>query len=246
MKVAAYQAPMLAEGSLDVIELMQQHVRECEAKSISVLCFPEAILGGLADFASAPGRFAIRTDDGQLAAVLGPLARHSHFHRGFTELGSDGALYNAAAVLRRGRVTGLYRKIHPAIRRSVYSPGSETPVFRAGDLVFGIVICNDSNYPDLAQRMAAQRAAALFIPTNKGMPNGRVSVELNAAARVTDIALATGNRFWVIRADVAGENGKLKCFGCSEIVDPQGNVIRAAHLGTADLLVVEIDVESRE
>ena len=54
----------------------------------------------------------------------------------------------------------------------------------------------------------------------------------------TDIALACANRIWVIRANVAGQNGKLTCFGCSEIVDPQGNVVREAGLGTA--LVAEI------
>lgn len=35
---------------------------------------PEAILGGPADFNDDPGRFAIRTDDGQLASVLAPQA----------------------------------------------------------------------------------------------------------------------------------------------------------------------------
>jgi predicted amidohydrolase len=113
-------------------------------------------------------------------------------------------------------------------------------------LAFGIVICHDSNYPDLARRMTAQRAAAFFIPTNNGLPNSRASIELNTAARSTDIALATENRVWVIRADVAGRNGKLTCFGSSEIVDPQGNVIREARLGTADLLVAEIDIATGE
>jgi hypothetical protein len=41
---------------------------------VSVLCFPEAILGGLADFSDNPGGIAIRTDDGQLTAVLDGLA----------------------------------------------------------------------------------------------------------------------------------------------------------------------------
>ena len=112
-------------------------------------------------------------------------------------------------------------------------------------MTFGIVICNDSNYPELARRMAAQGATALFIPTNNGLPNGRAALELNAAARSTDIALATENRFWVIRADVAARNGKLTCFGCSEIVDPQGNVVQEARLEQEDLLVSDIEPEKR-
>src|SRR5258708_35776169 len=76
--------------------------------------------------------------------------------------------------------------------------------------------------------MTAQGAAALFVPTNNGLPNERASPKLNAAARDADIALAVANRIWVIRADVGGQNGKLTSYGSSEIVDPDGNVIRRA------------------
>ena len=244
MKVAAYQAPLLAGGAAEPIRRIQQSVRECEERRVSVLCCPEAILGGLADFSNNPGRFAIRTDDGQLASVLAPLASDEVTSIvGFTELGPRGALYNAAAVFQRGQVAGLYRKIHPAIRRSVYIPGTEIPLFREGELIFGVVICNDSNYPDLARRIAAHGATALFIPTNNGLPNGRASLEVNTAARRTDIALATENRLWVIRADVAGRTRKLSCFGCSEIVDPQGNVVQKARLEQAALLVADVEID---
>lgn len=244
MRVAACQAPLLAEDSTESIDRMQQCVRECETNGISVLCFPEAILGGLADFSDNPGRLAIRTGDGQLTAVLEPLASDTVTSIvGFTELGHHGVLYNAAAVYQRGRVTGVYRKIHPAIRRSVYRPGSETPVFRASGLTFGIVICNDSNYSELARCMAVQNAAVLFIPTNNSLPIGRASLELNAAARSTDVALATQHGIWVIRADIAGRNGKLTCFGSSEIVDPKGNMIQEARLERTELLVAEIDLD---
>jgi len=244
MKVAAYQAPLLAEGSMDAIELMQRRVRECELNGISVLCCPEAILGGLADSSAQPGEFAIRTDDGQLASVLAPLSSETVTSIiGFTELGPDGALYNAAAVFQSGRVGGLYRKIHPALRYSKYSSGCETPVFRAGELTFGIVICNDSNYPELPRRMAIQGATALFIPTNNGLAHRRASLKVNAAARITDVALATESQLWVIRADVAGRNRKLTCFGCSEIVDPQGEVVQQGRYEQEDLLVASIELK---
>ena len=243
MKVAAYQGPLLGGGLAEPIQRIQQCVRECEARRVSVLCCPEAILGGLADLSNEPGRFAVRAVDGQLASILAPLASETVTSIvGFTGLGPGDALYNAAVVFQRGQVAGLYRKIHPAIRRSVYVPGRETPVFHEGELTFGIVICNDSNYRDLARGIAAQGATALFIPTNNGLPNGRASLELNSAARRTDIALATENRLWVIRADVAGRNRKLASFGCSEIVDPLGNVVQEAHLEQPGLLIADIQL----
>jgi predicted amidohydrolase len=171
MKVAAYQAPLLAAGSLEAIDLIKERIAWCESEGVSIFCCPEAILGGLADYAEDPFRFAVKTDDGQLAKVLAPLTSDTVTSIvGFTELADDDQLYNTAAMFQGGRVVGLYRKLHPAIRRSVYSAGSATPVFRVGELTFGIVICYDSTFSEPARAMAAQGATALFVPTNNGLP----------------------------------------------------------------------------
>ena len=242
MKVAAYQAPLLAAGSAEVIDLIQERVSWCESQGVSILCCPEAILGGLADYSENPALFAIRTDNGHLSKVLAPVASGIVTSIiGFTEL-SDGQLYNAAAVVHRGRVAGLYRKRHPAIRRSVYSAGSLSPVFRVGELTFGIVICSDSNYSEPARVMATQGAIALFVPTNNGLPNKRAYPELVQEARAADIARAVENRVWVIRSDVAGENGELMSYGSSEIVDPDGKVVQQASLRSTDFLVADIEI----
>lgn len=65
----------------------------------------------------------------QLEKVLTPLSSEKvNLILGFTEL--DGStLYNSAATFFTGRIAGIYRKIHSAIRRSVYSPGSSAAVF---------------------------------------------------------------------------------------------------------------------
>jgi len=50
--------------------------------------------------------------------------------------------------LHRGSVLGLYRKLYPAINASVYEAGRVVPTFQVGELTFGIVICNESNYAE--------------------------------------------------------------------------------------------------
>lgn len=155
-------------------------------------------------------RFAIRTDNGRPASVLAPLASGTVTSIvGFTEQASGGESYNAAAVFHQGRVAGLYRKLHPAIRRSVYAAGSQTPAFRVAALTFGIVICNDSNYSGPARLTAVQGATVLFVPTNNGLPKEQACPGLVLEARTTDIARDVENRIWVVRADVAGENGEF-------------------------------------
>ena len=92
--------------------------------------------------------------------------------RGFTETVGAGKLYNAAAVFQGGRVVGIYRKRHPEIRRSVYSAGNQSPVFTAGPLSFGIMICNDSNYPELATDMVARGASAISRVAGQSISRG--------------------------------------------------------------------------
>lgn len=240
MKVAAYQAPLLRGGSMEAIDLIRERVAWCEAEAVKILCCPEAVLGGLADYASRPAESAISVERGQLDAVLSPLASETVTTiLGFTEIDGAGRLYNSAAVIHKGIVAGLYRKQHPAIRKSVYRAGEQIPVFTVGGLTFGILICNDSNFPELARSMAAQGAAALFIPTNNGLPPEKADVV--ADARNVDIALATENRVWVIRADVAGRAAGRVSYGSSAIVDPGGRVIRGARRLAEDILVADID-----
>ena len=109
---------------------------------MDILCCPEAVLGGLADDAQCPVDIAIDVESDQLEELLAPLASKSVTAIvGFTETAGTGKLYNAAAVFHDGRVVGIYRKRHPAIRRSVYSAGDQSPVFTIGTLSFGIMIC---------------------------------------------------------------------------------------------------------
>jgi predicted amidohydrolase len=222
------------------VDLIREQIDRCEAECVKILCCPEAILGGLADYATDPHEFAINFEKGDLAAVLAPFASDTVTTiLGFTETNGAGKLYNSAAVLHRGDVIGVYRKLHPAIRRSVYEPGIETPVFTVDGFTFGILICNDSNFPELAKSIASQGATALFIPTNTGLPTERPDVVTEA--RAVDIALAKENSFSVIRADVAGHIDGMVSYGSSAIVDPDGTVLQLAQRLCEDLLIADIE-----
>ena len=120
----------------------------CESHGIIILCCPEAILGGLADYAADPRAFAIDTRGDHLVRALAPLASDTVTTIvGFTEMTDAGRLYNTAAVFHKGSVVGLYRKLYPAIHWSVYDAGDLMPVFQIGRLTFGIVICTIPTIP---------------------------------------------------------------------------------------------------
>src|SRR6266702_6880098 len=170
MKVAACQAPLLPTGSMEALELIRDRIEWCETEGVDILYCPEAGLGGLEDDAECPVDIAIDLNSGDLVALLAPLASKSVTAIvGFTETVGAGKLYNAAAVLHDGKIVGIYRKRHPAIRKSMYSAGAHSPIFTVGGLSFGIMICNDSNYPELAADMVARGARVIFLASNNSL-----------------------------------------------------------------------------
>jgi predicted amidohydrolase len=187
----------------------------------------------------------MNVESGQLSAALASIASDMVTTiLGFTEISGRGQLFNSAAVFHKGAVVGMYRKLYPAIRKSIYQAGDKVPVFRIGGLTFGVLICNDSNYLEPAKIMVAQGAMALFVPTNNGLPFEKADVVVKA--RNVDIARAMENGVSVIRADVAGRTAKLVSYGSSSIVDPQGTVLQSAQRLAEDLLVADLDTAPSE
>lgn len=224
---------------MEAIGLIQERLHWCESRGVGILCCPEAVLGGLADNAPRPADFALDAGSGQLSDALAPLSSvRVTTIVGLTEIAGDGKLYNSAAVFHKGAVIGIYRKLHPAIRKSVYQAGDQVPVFRVDGLTFGVIICNDSNFAEPARLMAAQGATVLFVPTNTGLPPSRADVSLEARAR--DIALAKENGMWVVRADIAGRTADLVAYGSTGVTDPTGTIRQSAHRLVEDLLVVDL------
>ena len=224
----------------EAVRVIGEQVATCERAGVDILCCPEAVLGGLADYATQPQAIALRVDDGSLQRVLAPLASSRVTTIvGFTESGVDGCLYNSAAVFSEGRVAGVYRKLHPAIRSSVYSPGHQLPLIEASGVRFGIVICRDSTFAEPAKRLAALGAQILFVPTNNGLPTDRASSRIVDEARQCDNKWAEEFGMYVVRADVAGEANGLISYGSSAIVDSKGTVLRTANSQSEELLVAD-------
>lgn len=246
MKVAAYQAPLASPSVEASLALLRDQVDRCESLGVEILCCPEGILGGLADYTDRPFGSAIDVAGAAFQKMVLFLASDVVTTIvGFTEVDRSGRLFNAAAVLSHGVVVGVYRKHHPAINRSVYHAGTEAPVFTVGSLTFGVIICLDSRFPEPAAAMASRGATAFFIPTNNGMPAAKGGAELPAEARAIDIARAIEFRMPMVRADVAGQTTDLVSYGSSGIVGHDGRVLAEGRRLQADLLVAEIDVRPR-
>jgi 5-aminopentanamidase len=230
MKIAVYQSPVSATiARTSAIELVAEQMEWCDSNHVDLLCCPEAMLGGLADYSQNPRGLALNIVDGEFKPVLSRLESYAvTCVFGFTERGGTGELYNAAAVVKEGSLVGVYRKVHPAINSSVYTAGDRASVFHVNRLCFGIMICRDSNYPEFARSLVARGAAAILVPSNNALPHGRATPGIVKEARAADVARATENGVPVARADVVGQTEDLRGYGSSGITGPNGTLLAQA------------------
>jgi len=108
------------------------------------------------------------------------------------------------------KVLPFLEKIVPAL--GDFSPGKRRTVFAVNDVKFGVLICFETVFPDLARALAREDTDFLTTITN-------VAWYGRSAAAYQDLAIcvfrAVENRMWLARA----ANSGISCF-----VDPQGKV----------------------
>jgi predicted amidohydrolase len=100
---------------------------------------------------------------------------------------------------------------------------------------------NASNYIEPARVIASKGANLLFIPTNNCLKSHNADPALVTIARNKHIAKAIENGMAVVSADVAGRCGNYISYGCTNIIDSDGQVIASSKLLSEDLLIADIE-----
>lgn len=175
-------------------------------------------------------RIVKRTAAESETAVVAPL-----FEKGM----AGGRYYNTAFVIdRRGTQVGKYRKLHPFQRpgyneRYYFAPGNlGVPVFDVAGIKFGIMLCYDRHFPEIARVAALRGAEAMLVPTCSFGEENRDRVWLK---ELTGIAVA--NSLYVLGVNRAGSDGGKTHFGATTAVDPRGNELNTLDADPGKLLV---------
>lgn len=160
---------------------------------------------------------------------------------GFAELGTDGVLYNSAAVVDASGLLGVYRKVHLWDQeKRFFQPGAAAPL--VVDTVHGrvgVMICYDLEFPEWTRLAALSGVDILAVPTNWPL------VDRPAGERVPEVqigmAAARVNRMAVACADRSGTERGVEWSEATTIIGADGWIVDAvgAGLGTA---WAEIDV----
>ena len=149
----------------------------------------------------------------------------------------ENSLRNVALVLQAGEIAGVYAKARP--NENAVEAGTDMPVFDVSGQRFAVNICNDANYPDLAQRARKAGASVLCYALNNVLPPATAKRwRQRSIGNVVARARETG--CWVVSSDVAGACGTRISLGCTAIVSPQGKISAQVPEGTTGGILLDL------
>ena len=152
--------------------------------------------------------------------------------------------YNAAAVFAGGQWAGTYHKRRlPNYgvfdEERYFASGRTVPVFRSGDLTFGVSICEDIWFPGQPLTGMALGGAELCVNINASpYHRGRGADR----ARMLETR-AIDNRIAIAYVNAVGGQDELVFDGGSMVVDAHGEVIATGPQFRDELVIVDVDLD---
>ncbi|MDW4550048.1 nitrilase-related carbon-nitrogen hydrolase [Defluviimonas sp. D31] len=180
----------------------------------------------------------------QLAEAAGPMA----VSVGFIEEGPAAQFYNAAAVLKDGKLLHLHRKVNLPTYGKLeegkhYASGRFVETFSlAGRWTAGLLICADVWNPALTHLAFLQGATLLTCPVSSGIEAVGADFDNPAGWALTCRFYAMMYGAPVIMANRTGTERDLHFWGGSRIIDPFGKELAVAG-AEAELITAELDYD---
>ncbi len=216
-------------------------ISDAVSAGADVVVLPELATSGYMFADAAEARVAALAEDSPQFARWCALLGDSIAVLGFCELGTDGRLYNSAAVLQSGGVTSVYRKTHLwDWEKLIFTSGEQLPpVLETRHGALAVMVCYDLEFAELTRQVAVAGAEMILAPVNWPQfprPAGEHPGEV-----ITAMSTARLNRLAVAACDRAGVERGQAWTGGTVIVDPDGWIAAEAGPGVGTA-VADIDL----
>ncbi len=163
---------------------------------------------------------------------------------GFVDIDQHKNLYNAAAVIAKGKVRGIYHK-HDLPNYGVFdekryfTQGNQHPLFLLNDICFAANICEDI-WQDEGIYLSQAQSGAMVLLNLSSSPYDFEKLERRERLL---IKRAKECRAYICYANLVGGQDELVFDGGSFVVSPSGKILARAEQFTEDLLVVDLPVD---
>ncbi len=218
------------------------YIKTARAEGVDILCFPELAVTGYPpeDLLLKP---QFISDNIKALDKVRKAADGITVVLGFADRGED--IYNAAAILHDKELADIYRK-HYLPNYGVFDEnryfqsGLRAPVYKLGDVVFGVNICEDIWYPGDPTRRQSILGGAHIIINISSSPYYSSKVKSREQMLVTR---AKDYSAVVAYCNLVGGQDELVFDGHSVIIGERGEILARAKGFEEDLLVADINID---
>lgn len=258
-----------SHARIGVVQWQLRTVRNLESFFENVEFFVDAVSGYKADFVLFPELFnaplmaefnednaatAIRKLAGYTDEISERLQQYAleyniNIIAGSMPVYEDEKLYNVAYLFRRNGTYETQKKIHvtPAERQDWgMTGGDKVQVFDTDAGKIGILICYDSEFPELGRILADQGLQILFVPFATDMQNGYLRVRICSQARAIEnecyvaISGSVGNLPKVVNMDI--QFGQSAVFSPSDFAFPSNATVAEGTPNTENTIICDVDL----
>ena len=224
-----------------ILNKILTYISSAKNSGVDILCFPELSVTGYPpeDLLLKPNFIndsidtidEIRKASGNITVIVG-----------FPDKKED--IYNAAAIIHNKKVIDVYHKRYlPNYgvfdENRYFQSGTRAPVYKLGNLIFGVNICEDIWYPGDPTRKQALLGDAQIIINISSSPYYASKVASRERMLMTR---ARDNSVNVVFCNMVGGQDELVFDGHSVVIGESGDIIARAKSFEEDLLIVDINV----
>lgn len=240
LRVGACQTTEILGDTESALACIESFARQANTQAVDLLVFPECFLQGYLVEVQHVRRHALDLRSGEFVPVLRRLRRiEQTLVFGVIERRGD-KYFNAAVVVARGELVGVYRKTHLTRGEALFDQGEVYPTFEVRGIRFGINICYDTQFPEAAAPVAAQGARLLLVPAQNMMRRDAAIRWRDLHHRIrTERARESG--MWLVSADVTGARDAHRVgYGPTSVLSPHGEVVAQVPLMATGMAVADI------
>jgi len=246
MRIAAFQG-RCHDGDVQAnVAVASDTLREAAEADADFLLMPEGYLGGYGTREVVEST-AMTLDDPRVAGLVAETADSDCVLMvGLNERSGDG-ICNSVLIAHRGSLVGVYRKTmltRGGHRQMGFATDFDLPVWQAKGITFGVVICADSSFIEVAQALWWQGAQVIFSPHYNFIPSDRMDAH-RIRVRNNHIGTAALLGVPVVRSNVVNwDRAPRLGYGDTAIFGPDGEPLAEAGLFTEALIIADIDLAS--
>jgi N-carbamoylputrescine amidase len=231
-----------------------------------VVFLPELTLSRYPAFqepVGVPSDQAESLEDGPTVAFATAAARrhgvHVHaslYERADPDRTGDGLGFNTAVLVSpQGELVGRTRKTHIPVTEGYvedkyFRPGPAADAYPvhgvdALDLKVGMPTCWDEWFPEVARLYAVGGADLLVYPTAIGSEPDHPDFDTQPLWQQVIVGHAIANGLFIVVPNRTGDEGRIRFYGSSFIVDPYGRILAQAPRDEEAVLVADVELDQR-